>query len=108
MSRYVYTDRMEEISGFGGGFEDVCRKMVVAGLEWVDAHPGAKIEFSEINGVTGLTTDETPDCKEMQTAMNQAADNDASGAMIHVCSKHVLFVLSKGWEQYVKVMSSKK
>ena len=41
MSKYVYTDNMSEISGFGGGYEAACRAMVVAGLEHLDANPQA-------------------------------------------------------------------
>jgi hypothetical protein len=37
---YEFTDDMGEISGMGGPYEVLCRKMLFAGLDWLDAHPG--------------------------------------------------------------------
>lgn len=28
-----------EISGFGGGYEDACRRMTIAAVEWLRKHP---------------------------------------------------------------------
>ena len=36
---YSFTPDMREISGFGGGYEQTCRNMLIAAVEWLDAHP---------------------------------------------------------------------
>jgi len=40
-SKYKYTDDMGEISGFGGGYEQTCRNMVIAGIESFESSPEA-------------------------------------------------------------------
>lgn len=45
MAKYEYTEGMGEISGFGGDYEQQCRAMVIAGVEWFDEHPDANPRF---------------------------------------------------------------
>jgi len=99
---------MGEISGFGGGYEDACRKMVIAGLEWCDEHPDADLKYKQFEGVTGLTFDESDDMKLMQEAMLTAIGHDCTGAMMQATMNHVMFVRKNGWEKYVEEMSKKE
>lgn len=108
MSKYQYTPEMNEISGFGGGYEEVCRKMVIAGLEWADAKGDADPRWKESEQIYGITIDENEDAKAMQNAMLKAADNDCTGAMMQATMNHVLYVLKNGWDKYVALMSEKK
>jgi hypothetical protein len=102
--KYSYTKFCNEISGFGGGYENACRQMVIAGMEWLDDHPEADPKYSEFKNVFGLTTNENDDCKNLQKAMNEAIDNEASGAMMQACLSHILYARDKGWENYIKKM----
>lgn len=108
MSKYNYTEKMGEISGFGGGYENACRKMVVAGLEWCDANVSADISYKEFQNIYGLTTGESEDCKKMQDAMLKAVDNDCTGAMMQATMSHIMFVRKNGWEKYVEEMSKEE
>jgi hypothetical protein len=104
MSKYQYTEKCIEVSGFGGGYEDACRKMVQTGMEWLDKHKEANPTFDQFKNVYGLTTNENDDMKDMQSAMNEAISNGASGAMMQVSTNHVLYAHKNGWEKYISEM----
>ena len=99
-SKYQFTDKMGEISGFGGGYEEACRAMVVAGLEWCDKHPKADISYKEYKNIYGLTTGESDDCKKMEDAMS-AVNDGCSGAQMQACKSHIMFIRKNGWDKYV-------
>ena len=106
MTKYEYTSTMKEISGFGGGYENTCRAMVVAGLEWWDANPDADPKWGEFKNIYGLTTEENEDAKTLQNVMNEAAKNDCTGAMMQATMSHVLYIHKNGWEKYVSDMTN--
>lgn len=107
MNKYEYTADMREISGFGGGYEDACRNMVVAGLNWCDEHPNADLSYKEYQNIYGITTDESEDMKLMQKAM--AAVNDGcSGAQMQASMAHVMAVRKYGWDDYCRQMREMK
>lgn len=108
MSKYEYTPEMGEISGMGGGYEAVCRAMVIAGLEWADKKGNADPKWKESPQIYGITMDENEDAKELQDVMLKAADNDCTGAMMQATMNHVMFVLKNGWDKYVAEMSKKE
>jgi hypothetical protein len=108
MEKYQYTDRCAEISGFGGGYEEACRKMVIAGAEWLDEHPGADIKVSGFKNVFGLTNPETDDAKKLEDVMVAATGGDCTGAMLHATTKHVLYILHNGWDAYIREMENQK
>lgn len=95
-SKYQFTAEMGEISGFGGGYEDACRKMVIAGLEWCDEHPDAELSYTTLEGVYGLTANESDDMKLMQEAMLTAIGHDCTGAMMQATMGHVMFIRKNG------------
>jgi hypothetical protein len=107
MEKYQFTDNMGEISGLGGGYESGCRKMVVAGLEWLDAHPEAVISYQEYKHIYGMTANESPDCEAMQSHMNKAIDNEATGAMMQACTGHVMYAHKNGWDKYVSELEKR-
>lgn len=108
MAKYHYTPDMGEISGLGGGYEDACRAMVIAGLEWADAKGNVDPRYKEFEGIYGLTTGENADAKELQGVMHKASNDDCTGAMMQACLSHVMFVLKNGWDKYVIEMTERK
>ena len=104
---YKYTDKCQEISGFGGDYEDACRKMVIAGMEWLDAHKEANPAFKQFENVYGLTSEENDDMKKMQSAMNAVVDDGCSGAMMQACTNHVLYAHKNGWDKYISELMEK-
>ena len=107
MSKYVFTEKMREISGFGGGYEQACRDMVVAGLEWLDANPSADPKFHGYKNVYGLVSEDNEDAKNLSEAICAPAEG-CSGAMHQAAVSHVLWIRANGWEAYVKKMESNK
>jgi len=105
---YGYTTEMGEISGFGGGYENACRSMVIAALKWCEENPKAKLSYKEFKGITGLTSDESPDMKKMQEVMLKVTNNDCTGAMMQACMSHVMFIRKNGWDKYRSEMVKRK
>jgi hypothetical protein len=114
MSKYVWTDDMREISGFGGNYEAGCRVMVVAGLECFDAHPDfEEPAFEEYKNVVGLISEKNPNGKKLVDAMVAAADRafpngGATGAMVQYCVHHVFKARELGWDVYASKMRNLK
>lgn len=102
-----YTEQMAEISGFGGSYEEGCRSMVLAGLDWLDAHPGAEPKFSVYKNVYGLVNENNSDAKELSNVV-AGAEPDCTGAMHHAAILHVLHIMDAGWEKYVEEMILKR
>lgn len=105
MSKYKYTPEMREISGFGGGYEETCRAMVVAGLEWLDQNPQANPEFSHYSNVYGIINKENDDAKALSEAVVAAANHDCTGAMHQATISHILWIKKNGWDKYVENMT---
>lgn len=112
MSKYLYTDDMAELSGFGGSYEAGCRAMVVAGLEWLDAHPDAKPQFHGCKNIFGIIQSDNADAKALSDTMLDApievdgekttvGDYGATGAMHQQAISHVLWISRNGWDKYV-------
>lgn len=102
-----YTEKMGEISGMGGGYEKVCRDMVLSGVEHLEKNPESVPEFKEYKNIYGITADENEDMKKLQKVMLKASRNDCTGAMMQASTSHVLFVKKNGWKKYVEEMTQK-
>jgi len=107
MSKYEFTDDMAEISGIGGSYEDACRQMVVAGLEWWDANPKANPVSETLEGVYGLINPGNEDAKALEKVMLGAVP-DCTGAMHHATTMAVLFIHANGWDEYARQMREAK
>ncbi len=112
----AWDESMGEISGFGGGYEAVCRAMVLAGIAWIDQHPQAEIIFGGFKNVFGLVTEENEDAKALTAAMMDApvpgvqarAGDDATGAMHHAAVQHCLAYKRLGWDEYVRQLVARE
>lgn len=100
--RYEWTADMREISGFGGGYEAACRAMVVAGLEWWDAHPKADPKFRSYRNVTGICTEDNDDASALSAAMVAVTQSEGgcTGAMHQYAVAHVIEARRMGWDVY--------
>ena len=104
MTKYDYSQVKREISGFGGAYEEACRKMVVAAAQWLDDHPEASPKFYSFEKVTGLIKEDNDDAKEMSKAALSACP-DCTGAMHQYAVLHALFINRNGWDSYVQRMN---
>lgn len=106
MQKYQFTKEMGEISGFGGSYEEACRKMIIAGVEWLDQNPSADLSYKEFKNIYGITTDESEDVKKLQKTMADILGEDGpTGAMMQACLGHISFIKKNGWEKYVEKSS---
>ena len=91
--RWHFDEGMREISGFGGGYEQACRVLLLVGGEWADQH------VAQAKAITSQFR--VP--KEMEAAM-LAACPDCSGAMFGVCLSHIVWVMNHTWGEWVERM----
>lgn len=105
LEMYEFTNEMGEISGFGGGYEACCRKMLKAALEWFDANPDAEPEFRSYEGVYGVLPPNNEKAEELSKAVIEASGNDCTGAMHQAVIQSAFWIRQNGWEKYVEVMS---
>lgn len=104
--KYEFTPEMDEISGFGGGYEATCRKMLKNACLWGNSHPEANPKYSGFKEVYGLCTDDNADAKALDKAIMDGI-NDATGAMHQAVVSHYFFIRKNGWEKYIKEMSNR-
>lgn len=104
---YEFTEEMGEISGFGGGYEQTCRNMLKAGLEWLNTNPDANPEFHGYENVYGIICEDNEDAKALSQAVIAIAD-DCTGAMHQAVISSVLWIRKNGWEKYAEVMSKRE
>lgn len=116
---YEFTDEMDEISGFGGGYEACCRAMLKAGCEWWDAHPDADPKFKGNKDVFGVILEANADAEALTKAIMDApikseegkettAGKEATGAMHHAVIQHCMMIRKNGWDWYVDQMTNCK
>jgi hypothetical protein len=120
MADKAWTEDMGEISGFGGGYEAVCRAMVLAGIRWVDEHPEADPHFHGYQGIYGVLTEDNDDAKAMVAAMMDApvlfdgqeiqkrAGDDCTGAMHQASCSHVMAYKRLGWDEYCRQLRERE
>lgn len=108
MSKYEFKAGMAEISGFGGTYEEMCQKMVIAGLEWLDSNPIADPLFSGYKNVFGLVNEDNADAKALSKAVIEPAKDFATGAMHHAAIATIMWIRAHSWDEYVKEMSKER
>lgn len=96
----VFDSEMGEISGFGGGYEETCRKMVLAGMKWLDDNPTADPQFHGFKGIYGVITEDNDDAKALTKAIVDASGNDCTGAMHQASVSHAMAYKRLGWDAY--------
>lgn len=115
-----WNEDMGEISGFGGGYEAVCRAMTFAGMQWIDDHPEADPHFHGYKGIYGVLSEDNDDAKAMVKAMMDApvllggkkiqdrAGDDCTGAMHQASCSHVMAYKRLGWDEYCKQLRERE
>jgi hypothetical protein len=99
-----YSDMTREISGFGGGYEATCRKMVIQGARWLADNPQASPKLHGFKGIYGICVAENDDAKSFEKAMMDGVD-DCTGAMHQACVGHAIQAHRIGWDNYRKIMA---
>ena len=103
-----WDESMGEISGMGGGYEAVCRAMVLAGIEWLDAHPSADPQFTGFKNIYGVVSEENADAGALTNAILAASGGEATGAMHHASVSHCLAYKRLGWDEYRRQLQERE
>ena len=81
-----------DVSGFGGGYEHTCQKMIQAAMEYMKEHGVPEdAEFKE---------DTSERVKGIEKVMMTACDNDCTGAMFFTARGHARQRVKMGDEWY--------
>lgn len=105
MKKYKFTPNMKEISGMGGGYEEICRQMVIAGAHWLDVNPDADLEFHGYEGVYGVCQADNDNAKALSKFMTAVINDDCTGAQHQAAVSAVLYIKKHGWKRYVRDMT---
>ena len=93
---------MGEISGFGGGYEEACRRMVCSGVDWLIAN-GQNFAAFGIGFMFGNDA-----ARQSFDDAVTAAEPGCSGAMHGAASSHACSIFWKGWDHYAEVMRERR
>jgi hypothetical protein len=101
MSTYRHTPDMGEISGFGGGYEDCCQRMLEAGVKWLDEHAKPNLQAHGLKNVYGIFVTDSDDAKALEEAVMAAVKGEgATGAMHHAVMSRLFYIAKNGWDKY--------
>ena len=106
--KYKWEKGMGEISGMGGGYEQACRAMLIAGLEFCDKYPDLNLKYRGFKDVYGIMSDDNEDAKKLDNVVLDAVDRDCTGAMHQAVISSILWIKKNGWAKYVEEMSKPK
>ncbi len=81
--KYEWTDDMDEISGFGGGYEQDCRDMLAAALAWLDAHPLFAPRYHSYENVVGILEEDDLSAEELSEVTAAAAKRGGATVAMH-------------------------
>lgn len=102
-----YTEEFDEISGFGGEYEQACRTMVLTGIEFCENN---KIESKDLEAQFlkdgfGLIRPENDLTEKVMKAMADClGEEPPTVAMMQACFIHLHFIMANGWESYKNKM----
>lgn len=104
--KYKYTEKCDEISGFGGGYEQACRNMVIAGMDYLETHPDLNPEFKGCKNIFGLILENNADAEKLSEII-VSANPGCTGAQHHAAISHILKARKVGWHEYIKLMEKR-
>ncbi len=106
----VFPEDARELSGFGGRYEEGCRRMTIAGFQFLQQHHGDKPDIKALQNVFGLTMAENEAGRQFERAMLEAPMGDgtvgdeATGAMVHQSTIHAFKAHELGWKGYLEAL----
>lgn len=106
---YRHTPDMPEISGFGGGYEECCQKMLEAGVKWLYERQSRGMQpdlhAKTLSGVYGILIPNSDDAKALEEAvLEPVKDEGITGAMHHAVMNRLFWIAKYGWPAYCAEM----
>ena len=105
--KYVFEEGMREISGMSGDYEQACRDMLKAGLDYWDDNPNLNPKFHGYKNIYGAIGEDNEDAKALTKAVVGVIE-DSTGAMHQAAISSILWIRKNGWDAYVKAMKKAK
>ncbi len=105
MSKYIFTPEMDEITGFGGVYEETARAMLMEGLRWMDEHPEAKLTYEK-----GKITNGSTEHAQLVDAV-VAKGNTIGGAtslLLEMVLELLYYIKAEGWEAFEEMFKVRK
>ena len=91
-----------DISGFGGGYEQTCQKMLRNGIEFLKGKPDFDWSgYIQYKNVYGICTAVNEDAKALDDAIKEGTDG-TTGAMHQAVIGHLAYVHKNGYEAWLK------
>lgn len=114
---FEFTERMNEISGYGGAYERACRAMVCAGAQWCALHPQANPVFVGFADIVGWIEEANEDARALREAIfatpftmddgrKVRLGDEVTGAMFHAAIHHIMWIAVHGWNAYRERMEA--
>ena len=100
--------KTRDISGFGGGYEALCQKMLKNGLKFLrQREPFDWSGYKQFKGIYGICTAEGKDAKELDKAIMEGVE-DATGAMQQAVVNHLAALWRFGLEKWLRPQGKNK
>ena len=95
------TFKAVDVSGFGGGYEATCQRMILRGRAWLLDHPDFDFSVYESSPqVFGVVTTKHPMAKELDDCLIR--DLDCTGAMHHGALSMLLKIHENGYDAFIR------
>ena len=90
-----------DISGFGGGYEATCQKMLRNGITFLEEHPDFSFAgYRQYTGIYGVCTAEDDQSKALDVAIMKNID-DCTGAMHQAVVNHLAHIHRLGYDGWL-------
>jgi len=96
-----------DISGFGGGYEATCQRMLLAGMGYLATRPD--FDWSGYRGyknVYGVVSANNTDAMDLDSVLTAAALHDMTGAQHQVVVSHLHYIHQHNYEEWLEEITS--
>lgn len=91
-----------DITGFGGGYEATCQRMLLAGIGYLVTQPDFDwAGYQSYQNVYGLVSSKNTDAKDLDKVLSAAALNDMTGAMHQAVISHLRYIHQHGYDSWL-------
>lgn len=97
-----------DLTGFGGGYEATCQRMVWNGVRFLMANRMELVPtYKEFKNVYGIAIPEGQDAEDLDKAIMAGID-DATGAMHQCAVGHIRYIAKNGYQKWFDMMKEER
>lgn len=101
---YEWEEGMDSVTPWHDDKEQLVRRKIKAGCEWLDAHPGAVLEIDFV--IFGIAMTRSKDANDLLKALE--AGESYGGAECNSAMAEVYFIWKYGWDAFRQDMRMRK